>query len=132
MKRLTIPGKPVAKQSFKFTRGGRRYTEKHVTDYKTMVAYHGTQAFHRPFEGPLEVRILGYWPSRKPDRKKVPRPAERKATKPDADNLAKSVLDGLNGIAFLDDAQVVRLVVETWHAAQGDPPRVEVEVGSVA
>lgn len=29
--------------------------------------------------------------------------------KPDLDNLAKAILDGLNGIAFKDDSQIVRL-----------------------
>ncbi len=125
---IVIPGKPVAKQSFKFTRGGRKYTEAKVTQYRSMVSHHGRKEFASPLNGPVEVTITGYWPSRKPDRKKQPRPAERKPTKPDCDNLAKSVLDGLNGVAFVDDAQVVRLVVETWYAAQGDAPRVEVEV----
>ena len=32
-----------------------------------------------------------------------------KVTKPDVDNIAKSVLDGLNGLAFTDDSQIVRL-----------------------
>ena len=32
--------------------------------------------------------------------------------KPDADNIAKVVLDALNGVAYRDDSQVVRLAVE--------------------
>ena len=32
--------------------------------------------------------------------------------KPDADNVAKGVLDGLNGVAWHDDSQVTDLVVE--------------------
>lgn len=31
--------------------------------------------------------------------------------KPDLDNLVKSILDGLNGIAWHDDAQIVQLNV---------------------
>ena len=32
--------------------------------------------------------------------------------KPDADNVAKAVLDALNGLAYADDSQVFRLIVE--------------------
>jgi len=32
--------------------------------------------------------------------------------KPDTDNIAKSILDSLNGIAYKDDKQVVMLTVE--------------------
>ena len=31
--------------------------------------------------------------------------------KPDADNLAKAILDALNGVAYPDDAQIVKLTV---------------------
>jgi Holliday junction resolvase RusA-like endonuclease len=34
---------------------------------------------------------------------------ERPTKKPDLDNLAKSVLDGLNGVVYLDDSQLVSL-----------------------
>lgn len=34
--------------------------------------------------------------------------------KPDCDNIAKAVLDALNGVAFDDDAQVVTLVVRKF------------------
>ena len=44
----------------------------------------------------------------------------------DADNHAKAILDGLNGICFADDAQIVRLFVEKHKDAAR--PRVEVEL----
>lgn len=44
----------------------------------------------------------------------------------DADNHAKAVLDALNGICFVDDAQVTRLTVEKYKDA--DMPRVEIEL----
>lgn len=56
----------------------------------------------------------------------------RPVGKPDADNVAKLVLDGLNGVAWVDDAQVVDLaIVRTW-AADGSGPGVRVSVWGVA
>lgn len=48
----------------------------------------------------------------------------RAKKKPDCDNIAKIVLDALNGIAFPDDSQVVcLLVMKCWSQSN---PRVEV------
>ena len=47
----------------------------------------------------------------------------RYTKKIDADNLAKSILDALNGLAYDDDAQVCMLVVKKLYA---EVERVEV------
>lgn len=39
------------------------------------------------------------------------------AKTPDVDNMAKGVLDGCKGVAFVDDRQVIRLVSEKMYAA---------------
>ena len=39
----------------------------------------------------------------------------RPTQKPDADNIAKSVLDALNGLAYADDKQIVTLVVDKYY-----------------
>lgn len=39
--------------------------------------------------------------------------------KPDADNIAKLVLDALNGIAFDDDSQVTELIVRKHYESEG-------------
>jgi len=56
--------------------------------------------------------------------------AERlwKATKPDSDNVAKIVMDSLNGLVWTDDAQVCELAVSQFYAAKGESSHVEVEV----
>lgn len=46
----------------------------------------------------------------------------------DCDNHAKAILDGLNGICFFDDAQVVKLTVEKYKDAEN--PRAEIELSS--
>lgn len=47
---------------------------------------------------------------------------------PDLDNAAKSILDGLKGVAWEDDRQVAELHV---YVRRGRPERVEVEVWEV-
>lgn len=48
--------------------------------------------------------------------------------KPDTDNIAKSILDSLNGIAYKDDKQVTRLTVEKRYDEQ---PSVSVWISEV-
>ena len=48
-------------------------------------------------------------------------------SRPDCDNLAKSVLDGMSGW-WRDDCIVQRLVVEKWAAACGEQTHYEVTV----
>ena len=43
----------------------------------------------------------------------------RPSVKPDIDNVCKSVLDALNGVAYYDDKQVISIVCEKWYAERG-------------
>jgi len=70
---------------------------------------------------PVEVHIV--WTLAKP-KSKAKRIAQH-TTKPDADKLARAVLDSLTGVAFEDDAQVVYL---TGRKQYGAPERTEVSV----
>jgi len=45
-----------------------------------------------------------------------------RSSKPDCDNLAKLICDGLNGFAYRDDAQVVSLSVVKAYADVGSSP----------
>ena len=71
------------------------------------------------FEGPLRVAIRCF----------VSKPKTGKRSWPngDVDNYAKGVLDGLNGILWDDDDQVVDMFVSKTYATDGDF-RIEVEV----
>ena len=39
----------------------------------------------------------------------------RPVVKPDIDNVAKAILDALNGVAFADDRQIVQVTCEKWY-----------------
>lgn len=96
----------------RFTRGGRPYTPKATRDYEAAIREAYESAPGRPSEplsGPIAVSIITHRQLPKSTPKSVIR--EPDTHKPDADNVAKVVLDALNGVAWDDDAQVVRLTV---------------------
>jgi Holliday junction resolvase RusA-like endonuclease len=50
---------------------------------------------------------------------------EKYTKKPDIDNLAKTIMDALNGICYDDDSQIVRLIVDKVYSNE---PRVSVVI----
>jgi len=108
-----VTGKIRGKARARITRFGT-YTPKTSKDYETLikgcfVANNGTYT-----EKPVNVGIIAYfqYPKSYTKKKKAETPIPMK--KPDIDNIAKSVLDALNGVAYKDDAQVVSLNVSKY------------------
>lgn len=52
----------------------------------------------------------------------------RPTKKPDVDNVLKSIFDGLNGVAYKDDTQIVQVTASKRYA---DEARVEIELGTL-
>lgn len=69
------------------------------------------------FDGPVNVEIAVTAPLPQSRPRRVG--SEPNTVKPDADNIAKKVMDALNGVAYRDDAQVTRLVVEKLPRRRG-------------
>ena len=131
---FVVFGTPVGKSRPKFsTRNGRAvaYTPPKTRNYEMLVQ----KAFREQcgpilFEdNPLKVQITAYFPipTRTPKslRHKMLCGEVRHTSKPDSDNVAKSVLDALNCVAFRDDSQVCELSVSKFY---DDDPRVEVAI----
>lgn len=76
--------------------------------------------------GPVRVTVRVFLPLPKSRPKRME--SEPCTVKPDADNIAKAVLDALNGIAYEDDAQVVELHVYKEDRRRGIGPHTKVEV----
>ena len=72
-----------------------------------------------PLDGPLIVSIYAWL--KKPKSSKLAYPT----VTPDADNIAKAVLDALNGILWFDDKQVCELTIHKVYAALD---MIEIEV----
>jgi Holliday junction resolvase RusA-like endonuclease len=126
---IFIPGDPVAKGRPIMGRGfgGRptvRTPQKTVI-YENLIKHCAQQSMLGKdlLEGPLTVGIIVSLPMLKSFTKKQREDVLNKklypTKKPDVDNFAKSALDGLNGIVFHDDAQVVGLTITKHYAEAG-------------
>lgn len=126
-----VPGKPVGKGRPRFTRSGNTFTPEKTRAYEAAVAWECRKA------------MKGKLPSTLPQNVSVevmvkpPKSWTKIKTKnalggfiapgrPDIDNYLKAVLDGCNGVAFLDDSQVVA-VYATKRYAETDGVRVIIE-----
>lgn len=135
---FTVPGQPIAKGRPRIGRGfgGRpkAYTPETTVRYENLVAHACSEAMAgtNPFSGPVaveltvEVGVPGSWSKRRTD---AALSGSIGATKrPDLDNCAKAVLDGMNAIAYADDAQIVELTVTKRYSLS---PRVVVRVSEL-
>lgn len=114
---ITVPGRPVPKGRPRTTLRGRKvivYTPAETVQYEQIVGMCGKNVVKgNMLKGPLEVHIKLYF---NPQAKKMTKAGKwRKHTNvPDVDNCIKSILDGLNKIAFQDDDQVKRIYAERF------------------
>ena len=121
-------GKVRGKGRPRFARGGHAYTPKATRDYERAIREAFENAPERPpepFSGPIAVCIMTYRQLPKSTPKSVT--SEPDTHKPDVDNVAKIVLDALNGVAWLDDAQVTSLTVAKLDRTR-DPERLSVRI----
>lgn len=131
---FVVMGKPVAKARPRLNKFGYTYTPETTVNYENLVRYTFQSEFpnHKPFEGYIEANITAIFD--------IPKSYSKKKTKellethnnynhkPDCDNLAKIILDSLNGIAYKDDAQVTILHINKEY---GEQAKVIVELKEV-
>jgi Holliday junction resolvase RusA-like endonuclease len=105
------------------------YTDAKTLGYEAAVADEAMRAMgsSEPLETPIQLQMTAYYPIAKSWSKKKRQQALDgelyPMCKPDLDNVLKAVLDAMNGIVYVDDAQVVNFVVSKRYS---DDPRIEV------
>jgi Holliday junction resolvase RusA-like endonuclease len=112
-----IDGPPIGKGRPKAVRMGnavRMYTPKKTAEYETDIAFKAAQLMGDipPLETPVEVGVHAYYPIPASWSKKRQQAAINGLEipgKPDLDNVAKAVLDALNGVVYVDDKQVITM-----------------------
>lgn len=131
-----VPGQPQGKgrpRAVKIAGHTRLATPQKTVAYEGLVALAGTSAMEgRPMvEGAVSVDMVltCQIPSMSKVKKSRALSGElRPAKKPDIDNVVKAIFDGMNGIVWKDDSQVVALSVQKIY---GEAPGVSVGVYSV-
>ena len=118
MIRITVPGRPVPKGRPRLgVRGSKAfiYTPERTKEYEQTVGWHaraavqGCKALECPVAVTIDLHLHG--------KRRI-----------DVDNCAKSILDGMNGIVYEDDNQVVDLRVRKLRESNRKKQRVEIEV----
>lgn len=105
MTRFYLKGIPTKRRP-RFTRTGRVYVDQRTAKEEAAIR----EAYRGPYHtGPVGVEIDVYPRLATGTPKSVS--SKPMTQKPDADNIAKVVLDGLQGKAFGDDKQVTRVTV---------------------
>lgn len=118
-----VLGKPQGKARPRLGKYGT-YTPTKTKNYEELVRYSFKNKYKNftPLEGALEATIYAIFEVPKSYSKKK-RLELLKTTfnythKPDTDNIAKIILDSLNGLAYKDDSQVVQLKVCKMYGEQ--------------
>lgn len=134
MIKLHIPGEPQGKQRPRKSCSGYMYTPDKTRKYEERVrtAYRLRYGNKMQWEnGKTQLKMLvlaGY---------KIPEGASKgkkyamqkgeilPTKKPDADNILKVIADGLNGLCYYDDKQIVDVTVRKYYT---DQPGVDVMI----
>ena len=109
-----VEGNPVAQPRARARKGGGGVYNPPgpINKYREKIREHAKSNFPEPHEGALSVSIEFYFARTKEEMgSKYPAYAIWRTKKPDADNLAKAVLDAMNGVAYVDDSQVCHLSI---------------------
>lgn len=134
--KFEVIGKIQPKQRPRFVRRGsfiQTYTPETTLKYQNLVAEaYKTKYKDMKLDGALIVEIGAFFNVPKSYSKKKKRELYGKPNTQhngDIDNVAKSVLDGLNGVAWDDDTIVYDLHITKWYTlSDEDPERVEIKI----
>lgn len=133
--KLIVPGEPKGKGRPKFSRQGKfvkTYTPETTVNYENWVKICFQEAKLSKLTGELKAEINCFFGIPNSYSKKKKEEAQngliRPTKKPDIDNIAKIILDSLNGLAYDDDKNIVSCQIDKWFDSN---PRVEVYIYEV-
>ena len=133
---LTINEKAIGKERPRFNIYQKRtYTPQKTKKYEETIKYMFRQKYgsnFNPSENEIHIKIdVEYAPPKSYSKKKRQMLIDGQVGythKPDCDNIAKAVLDALNGVVWKDDKQVVGLLV---FKAYGKEDKINIEIREV-
>jgi Holliday junction resolvase RusA-like endonuclease len=132
-----VPGKPIPQGSAKaFNIGGvarvvtgARSEAAPLGGWRARIAHFASEASGEVgFRPDVAIGVTCYFYFDRPKSNKAKWPTTRRAG--DLDKLERAVLDGLTGVLFSDDSQVVTIVGEKcWTGGKTPGPRIRNEPG---
>ena len=126
---IVIPGTPGHWRRSR-TNGKRHFMAPKSREERDRIIIHTRRTWTgKPVQGPVSVSIDAFYrcPKQRPkcigkeEWQNRDEPFE-KPTRPDLDNVAKQVLDALNGVVWDDDSQVCDLRIRKRYAARDSEP----------
>lgn len=133
--KFDVVGKVRGKGRPRFTKTGRTYTPKTTADYERQIKLEFLRKGpKKPTDKPVRVKVTCYYEvpksARKADKIKMAANELLPTKKPDVDNILKAILDALNGLAYLDDKQVVQVgIIKKYSEIEGI--KITIEEGEV-
>jgi len=115
-----VDGTPVPKGRARYARRGNyisTYTPEKTRTYETLIKDAAIEAMgaSEPLETPVSLYLYIRVPIPKSCTKKrleaISSGSEKPTKKPDASNILKSVEDGMNGVVYHDDSQIINIHV---------------------
>ena len=122
---IFFPFEPKPKGRPKFTRKGHAYTPKTTLEYETDVKEFYQSQTEDFYDTAMRVRLVFNMAIPKSTSKKKRVLMETGIIKctvhnGDVDNLAKAVLDALNGLAYEDDCLITKLTIIKKYSTDGN------------
>tara|TARA_R110002060_G_scaffold60370_1_gene70048 strand:- start:145 stop:552 length:408 start_codon:yes stop_codon:yes gene_type:complete len=125
---IIIPMQPVPKARPRVV-GRHTYTPKKTKDAQALIALYVRKVYKGdPLSCPLALMAIFVH-----KRPKAMKGLERvpKFTRPDGDNLLKTVMDSMEGIVYKNDGQFCSLYMEDWYASKEEPPSINLQIFEV-
>ena len=127
-KKFSIAGNPVAKERPRKGKYGNFYTPAKTRKFENFIKLVALQHFDKPLDCPIKIHIK--FKIKRPKYliwKTKPMP-EVPCTTKDLDNMIKSVLDGMEGVAYHNDSQIYSIIAEKVYHAGGDKAETIIEI----
>ena len=117
---MDLNGNPVRD----YSKAEKEIVKEIKREYEALIAARAAEAMvgRDPLTTPLTVYIyaaMGIPLSWSKTKRQAALEGEIYPARPDVDNIAKTVLDGMNGVVYADDAQVTYLKVTKKYAEEG-------------
>jgi Holliday junction resolvase RusA-like endonuclease len=128
--KFTVPGVPKAWSRARRC-GNIYFSAPQMVSYKSELKYFFLKAvgcLFKPLDCPIRLTMHAFFPMPKsaPKKDRVVG-TRRKISKPDLDNLEKIIGDGLNRIAWKDDAQIYSITAEKSETTGSPALHVKIE-----